>query len=95
MAEHTPWHDAHSSIAKLALPILKDFYIFKSGFPAALIDQTGDHERASVEWDRVLLNIINAMQHLTDPEWEETDKSRVKDQEAFINFGKYFTHLWD
>jgi hypothetical protein len=100
---HKQWHDCHHAIATFALPILKDYYIFKSGYPGPLLKEFTDspsedcdaHELARARWDQILLGIINAFQHITNPEWERTETSDAIDQEYLTLFGRWFTHLWD
>lgn len=90
------WYEAHAEIAKFAIPVLKDFYIRKSGFPAQLeIDMDGDCQRATERWDDILKDIIIALEHLIDDDWNPSTQESEKQQRSLELFGKWFIHLWD
>jgi len=90
------WHDAHRAIATFALPILKDYYIFKSGFPGALEAEVGFEEGAAeARWNEIILGIITAFEHINNEDWTHTDQTDIIDQEYLVLFGRWFTHLWD
>lgn len=90
------WYEAHTEIAKFALPVLKDFYIRKSGYPGKLHQEMdGDSNKAAQRWDDILKDIILALEHLIDDDWNPTFAQKEKQQRSLELFGKWFIHLWD
>jgi hypothetical protein len=90
------WHDAKTAIAAHALPILKDYMIFGSGYPAAMHDYEGvSVANCEKRWHDILIKIINSLQVVIDDSGDIADEDFTEYQEGLVLFGKWFHHLWD
>ena len=91
---HSRWYETRTEIAEFALPLLKQFQINKVGYPGKLFQESEDHATASVQWDNIIADMIDAMEILVAD--EVLDEHQEKEVQRKLElFGKWFYHLWD
>lgn len=88
------WYEAKVEIAIVALPLIKDLRVKRSGYPGELLREMGDHKLADQRWEEILKDIEDALRIVVDGD-EPEDYEYEYHKKSLELFGKWFLDLWD
>lgn len=87
----SPYH----TIARISLPLLQNFQKKTKSYPSLSIEEEIQKgETPDQTWDRLLSEMIYAMNHIANDEVAESEMISQRVDRGLLLFGKYFRDLW-